>query len=73
AMACELYEVKELGPVPQALIFGRLTHLYMDDAVAETDAKGRLKIHADRLNPLGRLGAREYFAGGEVITLVRPD
>jgi flavin reductase (DIM6/NTAB) family NADH-FMN oxidoreductase RutF len=73
AMACELYEVKELGPVPQALIFGRLTHLYIDDAAAETDAKGRLKIHADRLNPLGRLGAREYFAGSEIITLVRPD
>ncbi|MCW8890759.1 MAG: flavin reductase family protein [Sedimenticola sp.] len=73
AMACELYEIKELGPVPQALIFGRLTHLYMDDGVAETDARGRLKIHADRLNPLGRLGAREYFAGGDVITLARPD
>ncbi|MCW8945418.1 MAG: flavin reductase family protein [Sedimenticola sp.] len=73
AMACELYEIKELGPVPQALIFGRLTHLYIDDGVAEKDAKGRLKIHADRVNPLGRLGAREYFAGTEIITLVRPD
>lgn len=73
AMACELYEIKELGPVPQALIFGRLTHLYIDDGVAEKDAKGRLKIHADRVNPLGRLGAREYFAGTEIITLARPD
>lgn len=72
AMACELYEVMELGPVPQALIFGRLTHLYIEDGVAEQDPKGRLKIHADRLNPLGRLGAREYFAGGKVITLSRP-
>ncbi len=72
AMACELYQVMELGPVPQALIFGRLTHLYAADDVAERDAKGRLKIHADRLNPLGRLGAREYFAGGEIITLPRP-
>lgn len=73
AMACELYEIKELGPTPQALIFGRLTHLYMDDSVAEKDARGRLKIHADKVNPLGRLGAREYFSGGEVITLARPD
>ncbi|WP_428608781.1 flavin reductase family protein [Sedimenticola sp.] len=72
AMACEFYEVKELGPAQQALIFGRLTHLYIDDQVADQDHKGRLKIHADRLNPLGRLGAREYFTGGEVITLVRP-
>jgi len=73
AMACELYEVVELGPVPQALIFGRLTHLYIEDGVAEQDARGRLKIHADRLNPLGRLGAREYFTGGEIITLPRPE
>ncbi|MCW8902663.1 flavin reductase family protein [Sedimenticola sp.] len=72
AMACELYEVMELGPVPQALVFGRLTHLYIEDGVAEQDSKGRLKIHADRLNPLGRLGAREYFAGGKIITLPRP-
>lgn len=72
AMACELYQVMELGPVPQAMIFGRLTHLYLADDVAEHDPKGRLKIHAERLNPLARLGAREYFAGGEVITLVRP-
>jgi flavin reductase (DIM6/NTAB) family NADH-FMN oxidoreductase RutF len=72
AMACELYQVMELGPAPQALIFGRLTHLYIADGVAEQDPKGRLKIHADRLNPLGRLGAREYFSGGEIITLPRP-
>ncbi|WP_275098155.1 flavin reductase family protein [Sedimenticola hydrogenitrophicus] len=72
AMACELYEVMELGAAPQALIFGRLTHLYIDDGVAERDPKGRLKIHAERLNPLGRLGAGEYFAGGEAITLPRP-
>lgn len=72
AMACELYQVMELGPVPQALIFGRLTHLYIEDGVAELDPKGRLKIHADRLNPLGRLGAREYFSGGQVISVPRP-
>jgi flavin reductase (DIM6/NTAB) family NADH-FMN oxidoreductase RutF len=72
AMACELYQVLELGPVPQALIFGRLIHLYLADDVAGYDPKGRLKIHAERLNPLARLGAREYFAGGEVITLARP-
>lgn len=72
AMACELYQVQELGPVPQALIFGRLTYLYIDDAVGGEDDKGRLKIHADRLDPLGRLGAREYFVGSEVITLPRP-
>lgn len=72
AMACELYQVMELGPLPQALIFGRLTLLYVEDGVAEQDQKGRLKIHADRLDPLGRLGAREYFSGGEIITVPRP-
>lgn len=73
AMACELYQVMELGPVPQALIFGRLTHLYVEDGVAEQDSRGRLKIHADRLDPLGRLGAREYISGGEILTVPRPE
>jgi hypothetical protein len=37
------------------------------------DAKGRRKIHADRIDPLGRLGASEYVSFGELISRRRPD
>ncbi len=72
AMACELYQIQELGEVPQALIFGRVNSIYVDDAIAGQDAKGRYKIHADRLDPLARLGAGEYQGSGQVIPLGRP-
>lgn len=73
AYGCELFEIKELGDVPQTLVFVKITHLYLDDQVIETDAKGRLKIHADKVNPLARLGAGEYAAITAPFTLHRPD
>jgi flavin reductase (DIM6/NTAB) family NADH-FMN oxidoreductase RutF len=72
AMACELHEIVEMGEVPQALIFGRINSIYVDDAVGETDAKGRFKINASKLDPLGRLGVGEYSGFGEVIPLGSP-
>jgi flavin reductase (DIM6/NTAB) family NADH-FMN oxidoreductase RutF len=73
AMACELDNIVEMGEVPQALIFGRIKSIYVDDAVGETDAKGRYKINADKLDPLGRLGAGEYTGFGEVMPLASPN
>jgi flavin reductase (DIM6/NTAB) family NADH-FMN oxidoreductase RutF len=72
AMACELHEIIQMGEVPQALIFGRINSIYVDDAVGETDANGRYKINAHKLDPLGRLGAGEYTGFGEVMPLVSP-
>jgi flavin reductase (DIM6/NTAB) family NADH-FMN oxidoreductase RutF len=72
AMACELYRIQEIGEVPQALIFGRVNSIYVDDAVGERDEKGRYRIHAGRLDPLARLGAGEYHGFGEIIPLGRP-
>jgi hypothetical protein len=45
----------------------------VDDACAEINEKGRLKIHADRIQPLSRLGASEYASFGEVLIAKRPD
>ncbi len=73
AMACERYEIKEIGDTPQTLIFGLMKQLYIDDRIVTQDAKGRLKISARELDPLGRLGASEYLGMGEVISLVRPE
>jgi flavin reductase (DIM6/NTAB) family NADH-FMN oxidoreductase RutF len=72
AMACELHEIIPMGEVPQALIFGRINSIYVDDAVGDTDAKGRFKINAEKLDPLGRLGVGEYSAFGEVMYLSSP-
>lgn len=72
ALACERFEIREIGHAPQSLIFGRVNRLFVDDSIGENKASGRLKIHADRLDPLGRLGASEYLEFGKVISLARP-
>lgn len=71
AIACELYEVKPLGDLPQLLVFGRVKQIYVDDK-AVIDNGGRQKIDAATINPLGRLGGDEYWVGGDVLTIKRP-
>ncbi|MDX1486866.1 MAG: flavin reductase family protein [Acidiferrobacterales bacterium] len=73
AYACECYQIQDIGPTPQALILGRVREVYIDDAICSRDAKGRLKVHADRLDPVGRLGGGEYVTFGEIRHLVRPN
>lgn len=71
AMDCELYEVKEIGNKPQFLVFGLVKHLYVDDSAVTTDAKGRMKIAADKVDPLGRLGGSEYVTFGDILNIPR--
>jgi len=70
AMACERYQVVEIGA--QAVIFGRVLALYIEDGLAVADSRGRLKIDPARLDPLCRLGGDEYASLGSVLTLARP-
>lgn len=70
AYACELDTIHMINS--QAIVFAKLISLYIDDAVAETDAKGRLKINAEAVDALGRLGGGEYVTAGETITVARP-
>lgn len=72
AYACEAWEIRELGSVPQSLILGRVARLYLDDGLVRRDGKGRLQVDAARLDPLGRLGPDQYLAGGDVIRVKRP-
>ncbi len=72
AYACECYQIHELGSTPQSIIYGKVNHIYIDDAITSTSEKGRLKVHADKLEPIARLGADEYMGFGEVIRLARP-
>ncbi|MEH6579088.1 MAG: flavin reductase family protein [Amphritea sp.] len=71
AMDCELYEVKEMGNGPQFLVFGRVKNLYVDDCAVTLDDKGRMKIAADKVDPIGRLGGSEYVTFGEIISIER--
>lgn len=72
AYACERYRIQEIGNQRQGLVFGRIHRLYVDDSIAHRDAKGRFKVDAGKLDPLGRLGANEYLCGGRVVRVERP-
>ena len=72
AYACECYEIHEMGGTPQSIIYGRVNKIYIDDSITSTNDKGRLKIHADKLAPISRLGADEFMSFGEIISLTRP-
>lgn len=73
ALMCERHHIQTVGNRKQSLIFGEIKSIYVDDECAEITDKGRLKIHADRIRPLSRLGAGEYVSFGEVLTAQRPD
>ena len=73
AYGCELYEIKELGDVPQSLIFVEVKQVYISDHVADIDTKKRIKVHAERVQPLARLGGGEYSSITKPFTLARPE
>ena len=72
AYGCELYEVQQMGSAPQSLVFVKVKTLYVNDAVIDLDAKQRLKIHADNVAPLARLGGVEYSGITAPFAMTRP-
>ncbi len=70
AYAATLIDTKMINQ--QWIAFLELTHLYLDDSIVGQDDKGRLKVMADKLDPIGRLGGGEYLIGGEILTIERP-
>lgn len=72
AFSCELYEIKKIGETPQTLIFGLIKSVYIADEIAELSEKNRLKVHGDRLDPIGRLGGNEYVTFGQILDIPRP-
>ena len=74
ALFCERHDIQMIGSNnQQSLLFAEIKEIYVDDACAEINDNGRLKIHADRIQPLSRLGASEYASFGEVLIAKRPD
>ncbi len=72
AIGCERYRIQEIGDTPQSLVFGLIKGVYFDDGIISRDPNGRLKVHADQLNPIGRLGANEYVTFGNILRRKRP-
>lgn len=72
AFACTRYQVVQLGATPQNLVLAQVHRIHVDDSVVGEDDKGRMKIHADRIRPVGRMGASEYVTFGEIIRKTRP-
>lgn len=72
AMLCTYYDVIEIGPNQQAILFCKVEDLYLDDDLVQRDSRDRLVISAESINPLSRLGANQYAAMGDVLHLARP-
>ena len=70
AYAAKLVDTKRINN--QWLAFLELTDLFLDDSVVGQDQKGRLKVLADKLDPIGRLGGGEYVMAGDIVSVVRP-
>jgi len=73
ALCCTTYELKTIGNNDQALVFGEIQSIWLDDDCAGINEKGRLKIDAAKIEPLARLGAGEYASFGQIMTAKRPE
>ncbi|MDA7746658.1 flavin reductase family protein [Psychromonas sp.] len=72
AYGCELYEIKEIGDIPQTLIFVEIKELYISDSVLKSNKLERINIDADKVKPLARLGGGEYASITTPFSLQRP-
>ncbi len=72
AFACNCYEIHELGPKRQALILGQVMHMYIAEEVLGPADPGKVRVDAEKLDPIARLGGNEYVAFGEKLSIPRP-
>jgi len=72
AYGCELYETKEITNSPSTLLLVEVKKVYINDNVADVDEKNRIKVHADKMNPLARLGGGEYSGITSPFSKIRP-
>lgn len=61
AYHCKLYDVHEIGPNQQAMLYAEVIQLYVSDEVGEK-RDNRYVIDANKLTPLARLGGVQYAA-----------
>lgn len=72
AMACALYRLDEIGSVPQAVIYGEIQSMIINDDLIVPNEKGRFEIDSTKLDPLSRLGGSFYSSIGDKLTAQRP-
>jgi flavin reductase (DIM6/NTAB) family NADH-FMN oxidoreductase RutF len=72
AIACSLYRIDEVGKVPQAVIYGEITSIVVDDSLVVAHPRGHFQIDASGLDPLSRLGGSHYGGLGDVLVANRP-
>lgn len=71
AYRCSLYDHHLVGPGQQAFIYAQAHSVYLSDSVAsETD--GRVKVSAQKVDPLARLGANEFSGITDTFKVTRP-
>ncbi len=71
AYHCRFYELHELGPNQQGIVYAEIKQLYINDTVGQ-HVGDRYIIDASKLDPLLRLGGASYAALGEVFNIKRP-
>lgn len=71
ALGCSLFEIKEIGNKPMALIFAEIEKVYVNDDIIERN-DNRTHINAEKLNPLVRLGGDDYASISTPFTVERP-
>lgn len=70
AFACQLYKLEDITP-SQALIFGKIKSVYIDDNMAR-EVDGKLIVDAEAIDPLSRLGGNDYAVMGGISNVPRP-
>ena len=71
AFNCRRFDVTPVRESTQTLIFGQITHAYVDDTLIVDDAE-HLQIDASKVDPLARLGGADYASLGPIFTIPRP-
>ncbi|MFQ3230959.1 flavin reductase family protein [Reinekea sp.] len=69
AMACRYHDIHLVGNGPQAVIYLKVKHLYVNDALL-TDTP--FTIDSTNLDPISRLGGDNFASLGEITALKRP-
>lgn len=72
AMACTLYRIDDIGAVPQAVIYGEIQSLTINDDLIIPNEKGRFELDSSKLDPLSRLGGSLYSSIGDTLSAQRP-
>ena len=72
ALGCSLYQLDEIGHQRQAVIYGEVKQIFLDDNIATVNESGRLTVDPKKVDPISRLGGSYYSNLGELLTANRP-